>query len=224
MKIFFFWFHVAVSRHVSLSYECSSVTQQKNLFFFFLVARTIIPLIAIPPKGQWWKATVIIACLKETKNSATTEGKRPKGGWGGDGGRWGGAALTFLQGPERVDWGPECRRWSRWEVKAPPRFLSLFSLLPLEREGFQTSLQRHHLGTDTKVWLQVYNCIFLPPYGPSLCSAAGSICRPSCSLGEDFHLSLGPLHCPLPGVSFLLILHLTINDADPVESPEGFAL
>lgn len=185
-------------------------------------------LITIPPKGQWWKETVIIACLKEKeKNSQTTEGKRPKGGWGLGGGvgvRVGGAALTFLQRPDRVDWEPECRRWSRWEVtQLQHASFHYFLFFLLKDRDSRPAFSNTILELIPRSGCRFIIAFFSPP-PPSLCCAAGSICRPSCSLGEDFHLSLRPLHCPLPGVSFLLILHLTINDADPVESPEGFTL
>lgn len=103
---------------------------------------------------------------------------------------------------------------------APACLLSLFSLVCLERQEFQTSLQQQHLGTDTKVWLQVYNCI---PPPPPFAQLPAQFAVPLVLSVKTFTYLYAPLHCSLPGVSFLLILHLTINDADPVESPEGFA-
>lgn len=102
--------------------------------------------------------------FKGKKDLCNNRGEKTKRGMGGVGG----AALTFLHRPERVDWEPECRRWSRWEVTQLQHASFHYFPFFLLKEGLQTSLQRHHLGTDTKVWLQVYNCIFLssalPPF------------------------------------------------------------
>lgn len=160
--------------------------------------------------------------FKEKKELCNNRVKRPKGGLGLWGGRECWAAWTFLQRPERVDWEPECRRWSRWKVTQLQHACFYYFLFFFLKDGSS----RPAVSSSILELIPRSGCRFIiaSPSSPFSQLPAHFAVPLVLSVKTFTYLYPHPHHRSLPGVSFLLILHLTINDADPVESPEGFAL
>lgn len=72
---------VLLSRHISPSYECCSVNQQKavlSLFLLFLLESTIFTIITIPPQRSAMKGNGNYSLFKEKKELYNNRGGKTK--------------------------------------------------------------------------------------------------------------------------------------------------